>query len=108
MGGIKKFIEDDDFLDWFDREAINFMLSHRLDMLNTFYEAYQSEFGTHLIDEFTVFSGTPMDVQMFLAIKDMPKIPRKKKRTTLPKDFEKIFIETMNKKLKELDNDQNS
>lgn len=91
---------DPEFQEWFHREAFNFMMTHRLDFLNTFYSAYESGFKTIAFAEDSLFSGTAEDFAMFSLIKSMEK-PRKKKTQPLPKDWDKQFIDYMNKRIKE-------
>lgn len=101
---------DPDFIDWFHQEAMNFMMTHRLDFLNTFYKAYEEGFRTIVIDNESIFSGTPEEWGMFNAVQyiyeayqENAKVwekPRKKKTQPLDKDFEKEFIDYMNKKIR--------
>jgi hypothetical protein len=105
MGRMKN-IYDEEFLEWFRREALPFMMSHRLDMLNTFYEAYEDGFHTIVIDPDTLFSGTAEEEAMFMAVYE-PKIPRKRSQPYID-DFEKAFIKYMNKKIQDDKNGKDS
>ena len=87
--------EDPGFRDWFYSEAIYFMLSHRLDMLNALYQAYELGFRTVAVGD-DLFHGTPEELDMFEYFQN----PAPNKRIKLPKNFEKDFLAYMNKKLR--------
>lgn len=104
---------DDEFWQWFDQNASTYMLMHRLDILQAFYDAYKKGFktreGKDAAGHEIVFGGTDEEFEMFSVFRFItPTPPPQEKRSNLPKGFEAAFIDHMNKKLKEERNEKDS